>query len=220
MALRLQSGSAAFEHRLACASQLSPPQGQAAALRNGSARKALSTPAVCDGRLCDRYLKLKRASRVLPFFVRTQRDIAIVDWGAATSGVRWLGLLFPSGPLEFSCLRYFQSSSLQRTPVQALPQIHRISGSDDTKARDRLSGRDPGGCFSGCETSAERSKVFGFTASEARLACVMARGIPCSIAAQELNISRETVRNRLKSIFAKTNTHRQATLVAVLLRVE
>jgi DNA-binding CsgD family transcriptional regulator len=48
----------------------------------------------------------------------------------------------------------------------------------------------------------------------------MARGIPCSIAAQELNISRETVRNRLKSIFAKTNTHRQATLVAVLLRVE
>jgi DNA-binding CsgD family transcriptional regulator len=64
------------------------------------------------------------------------------------------------------------------------------------------------------------AKIFGFTASEARLACVMARGTPCNIAAQELNISRETARNQLKSIFAKTDTHRQCALVALLLQVE
>jgi DNA-binding CsgD family transcriptional regulator len=48
----------------------------------------------------------------------------------------------------------------------------------------------------------------------------MARGTPCNIAAQELNISRETARNQLKSIFAKTDTHRQCALVALLLQVE
>ena len=63
-------------------------------------------------------------------------------------------------------------------------------------------------------------KIFGFTASEARLACVMARGTPCNVAAQELNISRETARNQLKSIFAKTDTHRQTALVALLSQIE
>ena len=64
------------------------------------------------------------------------------------------------------------------------------------------------------------AKIFGFTTAEARLACVMARGTPCNIAAQELNISRETARNQLKSIFDKTDTHRQCALVALLLQVE
>ena len=40
------------------------------------------------------------------------------------------------------------------------------------------------------------------------------------IAARELKISRETARNQLKSVFAKTDTHRQSELVALLLQVE
>ncbi|MCI0466133.1 MAG: helix-turn-helix transcriptional regulator [Beijerinckiaceae bacterium] len=64
------------------------------------------------------------------------------------------------------------------------------------------------------------AKTFGLTRSEARLACIIARGAPPNIAAQELNISRETARNQLKSIFAKTDTHRQSELVALLLQVE
>jgi DNA-binding CsgD family transcriptional regulator len=64
------------------------------------------------------------------------------------------------------------------------------------------------------------AKILGLTPAEARLACVMARGTPCNIAAQELNISRETARNQLKFIFSKTDTHRQCTLVALLLQVE
>ena len=64
------------------------------------------------------------------------------------------------------------------------------------------------------------AKTFGLTPSEARLACIIARGAPPNIAAQELNISRETARNQLKAIFAKTDTHRQSELVALLLQVE
>ncbi len=64
------------------------------------------------------------------------------------------------------------------------------------------------------------AKTFGLTPSEARLACIIARGVPPNIAAQELKISKETARNQLKSIFAKTDTHRQSELVALLLQVE
>jgi DNA-binding CsgD family transcriptional regulator len=64
------------------------------------------------------------------------------------------------------------------------------------------------------------AKTFRLTPSEARLACIIARGAPPHIAAQELNISRETARNQLKSVFAKTDTHRQSELVALLLQVE
>jgi DNA-binding CsgD family transcriptional regulator len=63
------------------------------------------------------------------------------------------------------------------------------------------------------------AKVFGLTPSEARLASIMARGAAPEMAARELNVSRETVRNQLKSIFAKTGTHRQGELVALLLQV-
>jgi DNA-binding CsgD family transcriptional regulator len=64
------------------------------------------------------------------------------------------------------------------------------------------------------------AKTFGLTPSEARLACIIARGAGPDTAAQELKISRETARNQLKSIFSKTGTHRQSELVALLLQVQ
>lgn len=64
------------------------------------------------------------------------------------------------------------------------------------------------------------AKTFGLTPSEAKLACIIARGAGPEIAAQELKISRETARNQLKSVFAKTGTHRQSELVALLLQVD
>ncbi len=63
------------------------------------------------------------------------------------------------------------------------------------------------------------AKAFGLTPSEAKLACIIARGAGPDIAALELKISRETARNQLKSVFAKTATHRQSELVALLLQV-
>ena len=64
------------------------------------------------------------------------------------------------------------------------------------------------------------AKTFRLTPSEAKVACIIARGAPPDIAARELHISRETARNQLKSVFAKTDTHRQSELVALLLQVE
>jgi DNA-binding CsgD family transcriptional regulator len=63
------------------------------------------------------------------------------------------------------------------------------------------------------------AKTFRLTPSEAKLACIIARGAAPDIAARELHISRETARNQLKSVFAKTDTHRQSELVALLLQV-
>ena len=63
------------------------------------------------------------------------------------------------------------------------------------------------------------AKTFRLTPSEAKLASIIARGAPPDIAARELKISRETARNQLKSVFAKTDTHRQSQLVALLLQV-
>jgi DNA-binding CsgD family transcriptional regulator len=64
------------------------------------------------------------------------------------------------------------------------------------------------------------AKTFRLTPAEAKVACVIARGASPEIAAGELKISRETARNQLKSVFAKTDTHRQSELVALLLQVE
>jgi DNA-binding CsgD family transcriptional regulator len=64
------------------------------------------------------------------------------------------------------------------------------------------------------------AKTFHLTPPEAKLACVTARGAPLQIVARELEIPWETARNRLKSLFTKTNTHRQSELVALLLQVE
>jgi DNA-binding CsgD family transcriptional regulator len=63
------------------------------------------------------------------------------------------------------------------------------------------------------------AKTFHLTPSEAKVACIIARGAPPDIAARELKISRETARNQLKSVFAKTDTHRQSELVALLMQV-
>ena len=63
------------------------------------------------------------------------------------------------------------------------------------------------------------AKTFRLTPSEAKLACILARGASPDIAARELKISRETARNQLKSVFAKTDTHRQSELVALLIQV-
>src|SRR5580704_14362558 len=64
------------------------------------------------------------------------------------------------------------------------------------------------------------ARTFRLTPAEAKLACVIARGVSPEIAARELKISRETARNQLKAVFAKTDTHRQSELVALILQVE
>ena len=58
--------------------------------------------------------------------------------------------------------------------------------------------------------------LFGLTAAEARLASLVAGGAALDEVAVRLGVARETARNQLKAVFAKTETHRQGELVALL----
>jgi DNA-binding CsgD family transcriptional regulator len=60
--------------------------------------------------------------------------------------------------------------------------------------------------------------AFGLTASEARLADHIATGGSLEDAGVRFGITRGTAAKKLKSIFAKTDTHRQAELVSLLAR--
>jgi DNA-binding CsgD family transcriptional regulator len=62
-------------------------------------------------------------------------------------------------------------------------------------------------------------RMFGLTMAETRLALQLAQGqVPTEIARRR-RLSRTTVRSQLASIFAKTQTKRQAELVSLLTRV-
>jgi DNA-binding CsgD family transcriptional regulator len=63
------------------------------------------------------------------------------------------------------------------------------------------------------------ARTFGLTPAEARLAAMIAAGRNLERAAKELGISIVTVRNQLQAIFAKTDTHRQGELIALLSRI-
>lgn len=66
---------------------------------------------------------------------------------------------------------------------------------------------------------ASLQSAFGLTAAEARLANRLRHGESLSDVAEAAGISRETVRQHLKSIFLKTGTNRQAELVLLLSRL-
>lgn len=61
--------------------------------------------------------------------------------------------------------------------------------------------------------------VFGLTPAEVRLALRLASGDDVNGAAEALGISPGTARNHLKSIFAKTDTHRQSELLRMIERL-
>jgi len=63
-------------------------------------------------------------------------------------------------------------------------------------------------------------RAFDLTMAEARLARLIASGASLEQAAAAIGVARETVRNQLKAIFIKSDTHRQSELVALLARLE
>ncbi len=60
-------------------------------------------------------------------------------------------------------------------------------------------------------------EYYNLTAAEARLALMLASGQSLTEISTTLNLSQNTVRNQLKSVFAKTETSRQAELVALIM---
>lgn len=61
--------------------------------------------------------------------------------------------------------------------------------------------------------------VFNLTPAEARVALRLAAGEDVAVAAETLGISTGTVRDHLKAIFAKTDTHRQGDLLRLIERM-
>jgi DNA-binding CsgD family transcriptional regulator len=61
--------------------------------------------------------------------------------------------------------------------------------------------------------------TFRLTTAEARLASRLATGTSLDHAADALGIARNTARAQLRAVFAKTDTSRQAELVALLARL-
>jgi DNA-binding CsgD family transcriptional regulator/PAS domain-containing protein len=62
-------------------------------------------------------------------------------------------------------------------------------------------------------------KAYGLSPAEARLAARVASGISLEDIADELTLALATVRTQIKAVFAKTGTHRQGELVALLARL-
>jgi len=62
------------------------------------------------------------------------------------------------------------------------------------------------------------SQTFGLTPAEARHTRLLAEGTSLAEAAARLGLRRETARTRIKIIFEKTGTHRQAELVSLVMR--
>lgn len=60
-------------------------------------------------------------------------------------------------------------------------------------------------------------QLFGLTQGESRLAALLVRGLCLEEAASALGLTVATTRTRLKAIFEKTDTHRQAELVRLVL---
>ena len=61
---------------------------------------------------------------------------------------------------------------------------------------------------------------FGLTPAEMCVANLIAQGLGARAVARKLHRSHETIRNQLKTIFDKTDTHRQSALAVLIVRAE
>ncbi len=63
------------------------------------------------------------------------------------------------------------------------------------------------------------ARIFGLTPAECQLAIALCSGDPLAVVAEKAGVTLHTARDRLKSVFAKTGTNRQAELVLLLQRL-
>lgn len=66
----------------------------------------------------------------------------------------------------------------------------------------------------------QQLKDLGLSPSEIRVAMIIAQGKSAKQAAHIIGRKHETVRNQLKSVFMKTDTHRQSALAVLITRME
>ncbi len=99
--------------------------------------------------------------------------------------------------------------ALRMTPISAHIDLlaHRAAAIVLINDPDRVSNLLP-----------ESLAMFGFTPAESRLAVALAAGGSLETYAQETGLSVNTVRSTLKTLFDKTDTHRQGELISLILR--
>lgn len=129
------------------------------------------------------------------------------------------GLLAASDVGTSDCGRIFFAKRCGRRPIsiKAIP-VHGAARSPFLGARLILTFRD-------LETLRSLApeiiaKAFSLTEAEAKVAAMIGSGASPEQISDEFQVSRETVRNQLKAVFAKTGTHRQNELAALLRQIQ
>ena len=153
-----------------------------------------------DGILLDRgELRAGTASQTDALRIAIAAALRARDGVAPSSPV--VTVLRPSGRLPYSVL--------------VIPQSHLDERSNPTDAVVAMFITDPERiALPGIETV---RRLWGLTLAEARLLLNLTAGQTVEESAEQLDISRNTARTRLKTIFAKTDTHRQAELIRLVL---
>jgi DNA-binding CsgD family transcriptional regulator len=133
-----------------------------------------------------------------------------------------------SHQLAFACVGPRTMRQHDLADSAARPYGTRPSGSDpQTRSASPVHPADPATHPPGIAaildlpvpSEARLKALFDLTAAEARLAQRLARGDSVEETALALNIKMTTARTQLAAVFAKTDTRRQAKLVAILSRV-
>ncbi len=105
--------------------------------------------------------------------------------------------------------------SEQAYTVQIAPIFRRVALRHDRHPAVALFVFDPQ--RSQAPTEELLAKLYGLTRAEGRLAALLVQGFSLQESAEQLQVSQNTVRTQLKSIFAKTGVNRQAELIRMLL---
>jgi DNA-binding CsgD family transcriptional regulator len=129
---------------------------------------------------------------------RLNHAIRVLLWSHKASTVP--PIIFPKASGGKLVIYPMRLPGLTSSPLSAFHAILVLSDTDVTHSA----------------TTTTLQQVFDLTASEAHLAVAMANGKDLETVAIERQISKETARNQLKSVFLKTGTNRQAQLAVML----
>lgn len=129
---------------------------------------------------------------------RLARAIKTLLWSYKTSTTP--PVVFPKASGGRFVIYPMRLPGLTNSPLSAFHAILVISDTDTARAA----------------TTATLREAFDLTVAEAHLAVAIAMGKDLETFSVERDLSKETVRNQLKSIFLKTGTNRQAQLAVML----
>jgi DNA-binding CsgD family transcriptional regulator len=153
-------------------------------------------------------IRLENGSLCASLSTEDKRLQALIHGATATGALHGL---HPGGVMTVSRRSLRRPFSVLVTPLRA---TRSWLGSELPRAAVFIS--DPE-----CEIKRQDEVVahlFGLTPAEGRLAVALMRGRSLRQAAEELRVTRNTVRSQLQTIFAKTETNTQSSLLRLLLR--